>query len=107
MVAGPVIAGDAGPVQHEDHRAAVEPDIEVGLVEGTAEEGGVDGDDGPDARHGHAGGRRDLVLLGDPHVEEPVGEAGLEGQQSRRPGHRRRQGDHPRVVLGGRATGRG
>jgi hypothetical protein len=107
VVAGPVIAGDPGPVQHEDHRAAVEPHIEVGLIEGTAEEGGVDGDDGPEARHGHAGGRRDLVLLGDPHVEEAGGKAGLEGQQSRRPGHRRRQGDHTRVVLGGCQQGAG
>ena len=76
VMARPVVAGDAGPVQHEDDRAAVEPDIEVGLVEGAAEERGVHRDDGPDARHAHAGGRGHLVLFGDPHVEEAVGEAG-------------------------------
>ena len=57
-MARPVVAGDAGPVEHEDDRAAVEADVEVGLVEGPAEEGGVDGDHGPDARHAHARGRR-------------------------------------------------
>ena len=31
---GPVVAGDAGPVEGEDHRQAVQPDVEVGLVEG-------------------------------------------------------------------------
>ena len=73
--------------------AAVEADVEVGLVEGAAEEGRVDGDHGSDAAHGHAGGRGDLVLLGDADVEEAVGEAGLEGEQPGGPGHGRGQGD--------------
>ena len=107
VVAGPVVAGDAGPVEHEDHRAAVEADVEVGLVEGTAEEGGVDGDHGPDARHGHAGGRGDLVLLGDPHVEEAVGKRAWKGSSPVGPGMAAVRATTRGVVLGGPQAGRG
>ena len=34
VVARTVVAGDAGPVQHEDDRAAVQAHVQVGLVEG-------------------------------------------------------------------------
>ena len=100
VMARAVVAGDAGPVEDEDDRAPVEADIEIGLVEGPAEEGRVHRHHGPDAGHRHARGRGDLVLLGDAHVEEAVGEAGLEGEQPGRPGHGRRQCHDAGVVLG-------
>ena len=100
VVARPVVAGDAGPVEHEDHRAAVQAHVEVGLVEGARPEGRVHRHHGPQTRHGHAGGRRRLVLLGDADVEEAVGEAGLEGQQARRPGHGRGERHDARVLFG-------
>ena len=43
----------------------VQPDVEVGLVEGAAEEGGVDGHHRAQPGHGHAGRRGHRVLLGD------------------------------------------
>ena len=98
VVAGPVVTGDPGPVEGEDHRQAVEADIEVGLVEGPAEEGGVDGHHGAEAGHGHAGGGGDGVLLGDADVEEAVGEAGLEGEQPGRTGHGRGDGHDARAA---------
>ena len=45
VVARAVGAGDAGPIEGEDHRQAVQPDVEVGLVEGPAEERRVHGHD--------------------------------------------------------------
>ena len=87
MMARAVVAGDAGPVEHEDDRAAVQADVEVGLVEGPAEEGGVHGHHGAQPGHGHAGGRGHLVLLGDADVEEALGEASLKGKEPGGPGH--------------------
>ena len=80
VVAGPVVAGDAGPVQGEDDGQAVQAHVEVGLVEGPAEERRINGHHGPQAAHGHAGGRGDSGLLGDADVEKPVRPAGLERQ---------------------------
>ena len=107
MVTGPVVAGDAGPVEGEDHGEAVQADVEIGLVEGAAEERGVDGHHGPEPRHGHAGGGRHGVLLGDAHVEEPVGELGLEGEEPGRAGHRRGDGDDLGPLPGGVEDGAG
>ena len=95
-----VVAGDPGPVEHEDDRQTVEAHVEVGLVEGPAEEGGVHGDHRPQTAHGHAGRRRDLVLLGDAHVEAAVGEPRLERQQPRGPGHGRGERHHLRPPFG-------
>ena len=90
---GAVVAGDAGPVEAEHHRQAVEADVEVGLVEGPGEERGVHGDHRAQAAHGHAGGGGDGVLLGDADVDEPLGEALCEGQQAGGAGHGRGDGD--------------
>ncbi len=51
-----VVAGDAGPVEAEHDGLAVQADVEVGLVEGPGEERRVEGDDGSQAAHRHAGG---------------------------------------------------
>ena len=82
VVTRSVVAGDAGTVDAEDHRKVVEAHVEVELVPGTVEKGGVDGDDGPKACHGHAGGRSHRVLFGDPDVDEPIGIAAGELEQS-------------------------
>ena len=58
-----VIARDAGPIEHEDDGAAVEAHVEVGLIEGAAEEGRVHRDDRSDARHGHTGGSLSLIHI--------------------------------------------
>ncbi len=102
VVARPVVARDPGPVQHEDHRAPVQPHVQVRLVEGPAEERRVHGHHWAQPGHGHPGGRRHLVLLGDPDVVEAVGEAGLEREQPGRPRHRRGQRHDPRVLFGHR-----
>ena len=107
VVAGPVVTGDPGPVEDEDHRKAVQPDVEVGLVEGAAEEGGVDGHHRSQPGHGHAGGGGDGVLLGDAHVEEPVGELGLEGEEPGRAGHGRGDGHDLGSLPGGLEHGAG
>ncbi len=84
VVARAVVTGDAGPVEDQDDRQPVEPDVEVGLVEGPGEERRVDGDHRPHAAHGHARRRGDGVLLGDADVEEAFREARLEGEQAGR-----------------------
>ena len=97
---GAVVAGDAGPVEAEHDRLAVQADVEVDLVEGPGEERRVDRDDRAQPAHRHAGGGGDRVLLGDADVEEAVGEALAERQQAGRAGHGRGDGDELGVRLG-------
>src|SRR6266581_7376380 len=94
-----VVAGDAGPVEGEDHRQAVEAHIEVGLVEGPAEERRIEGHHGPQPAHGHPGCRGHRLLLSDAHVEEAPWPAGTEGPEPSRPGHGGGNGHHPGVLL--------
>ncbi len=107
MVTGPVVTGDPGPVEREDHGEPVQPDVEVGLVEGAAEERGIDGDHGPEPGDGHAGRGGDGVLLGDADVEEPVGELGLEREEAGRAGHRGGDGHDLGTMPGGIEDGAG
>ena len=83
VVARPVGTGDAGPVDAEHDRQAVQGDVVDDLVPGPVEERRVDRDDRAQPAHRHAGGAGDGVLLGDADVEEAVREAGLERQQAR------------------------
>ena len=69
VVRRPVVAGDAGAVEAEHHRLAVQADVVGDLVDGPGEERGVDGDDRAQPAHGHAGGGGDGVLLGDADVD--------------------------------------
>ena len=96
---GAVVAGDAGPVEAEDHRLAVQADVVDDLVEGPGEERGVDGDDRAEPAHGHAGGGGDRVLLGDADVEAAVGEPLAERQQAGRVGHGRGDGHELGMLL--------
>ncbi len=99
----PVVAGDAGPVEHEGDGLVVEADVVHDLVDGPGEERRVEGDDRPQPAHGHAGGGGDGVLLGDADVDEPLGEPLAERQQAGGVGHGRGDGDQLRVGLAGLA----
>ena len=101
VVRGAVVTGDTRPVQAEHDREAVEADVQVGLIEGPAQERGVQGDHRAKAAHGHAGCRGHRVLLCDAHVEAAVGETVAERKEARGIGHRRGDGHHLRVGLGG------
>ena len=89
VVAGAVVAGDAGPVEHEGDPAPVQGDVHQHLVERAVEERRVDRHDRVQPAHREAGGRGGGVLLGDPDVERAVGEPGLELVQPHRVHHRR------------------
>ena len=78
LVAGAVLAHEAGPVDADDHRRIVLADVVDDLVEGALEERGVERDDGPLAAEREARGERHRVLLGDAHVVHPVRERGAE-----------------------------
>ena len=107
VVAGAVVAGHAGPVEHEGDAAAVQRDVHQHLVEGAVEEGGVDRDDRVQAAHREPGGAGDGVLLGDADVEgalgvrrgeavEPDGVEHRGGDRRRGPVARRRARPSPR-----------
>jgi hypothetical protein len=74
VVRGPVRSGDPGAVDAQHDGQVVEPDVQVDLVERPSQERRVDRHHRTQAPHGHAGGGGHRVLLGDPHVEEAVGE---------------------------------
>ena len=97
---GAVVAGDAGPVEHEGDAAAVQRDVHEHLVEGTVEEGGVDRDDRVQPAHRQPGRGGGGVLLGDADVEdavrEAVGEAVEPDRVQHRGGDRRRRRGAPR-----------
>ena len=93
---GAVVAGDAGPVEHEGHAAPVQRDVHQHLVEGPVEEGRVDRHDRVQAAHRQAGGGGGGVLLGDADVEGALGEAGREPVQADRVHHR--GGDRDEVL---------
>ena len=97
VVTGPVRTGDAGPVEHEGHAAAVQRDVHQQLVEGPVEEGGVDRDHRVQPAHRQPGRRGDGVLLGDADVEAAVGERRGEPVQAGRVEHGRGDRDHPLV----------
>ncbi len=116
-MAGPVVAGHAGPVEHEGHGLAVQRDVHERLVEGPVEEGGVEADDRVHPAHRQARGRGDGVLLGDADVEGAVRVGLAEAQQPHRLQHRRgdrhdvlalgADGDHLLAQDAGPATGAG
>ena len=78
LVAGPVLAHEAGAIHGDQHRLVVLTDVVDGLVECPLEEGRVERDDRSHPAQRQAGRERDRVLLGDANVEEPLGELGLE-----------------------------
>ena len=97
----PVGAGDAGTIDDEGHRQAVERDVAGDLVERALQERRVDADDGTQAAHRESGCERHRVLLGDADIEEALREALREFQQPGRRCHRGGDRDDPLVGLGG------
>ena len=78
LVARAVLADEPGAVDGDQHRLVVLADVVDRLVEGSLQEGRIDGHDGSQAAHREPGGERQGVLLGDADVEEPLRELGLE-----------------------------
>ncbi len=92
LVAGPVLTDEAGPVHREQDRLVVLADVVDGLVERTLQERRVQRDDRSQPAERQAGRERHRMLLGDPDVEEPIRELGLE------PGHARCPVGIPAVI---------
>ncbi len=88
VVRWPVVTGDAGAVEAEDDRLAVEADVEVHLIECPREERRIDRDNRPESAHGEAGGKGHRVLFGDTDIEGSIGETIKERQQTGGIGHR-------------------
>ena len=88
VVAGPVVPGDPGPVEHERHTALVQRDVHQHLVERAIEEGRVDREHRVQPAHGEPGCGGDGVLLGDADVEGALGELPGEGVEPDRVHHR-------------------
>ena len=100
VVAGAVVAGDPGPVEHHGDRQLVQGDVHHDLVERAVEERRIDRHHRVQPAHRQPGRRGHRVLLGDPDVEQPIREAFPERRQTGRAGHRR--GDrHDVAALGG------
>ena len=100
MVGGAIVAGHARTIEAKEHRQVVQAHVQVHLVERPGEEGGVHGEDRPQPHHGHAGGRGHGMLLGDAHIEDPIGEPLHHGQQPNGVGHGGGQGHHLRAGCG-------
>ena len=94
MVRGAVVAGNSRPVQAEHHGQVVQADVQVGLVEGSAQERGVEGYHGAESTHGHPSRRRHRMLLGDAHVKEPVAKSLAKRQETGGVRHGSRDGHH-------------
>ena len=73
-VGGAVGADQAGAVDGEAHRQALDRDVVDHLVVGALQEGRVDGAERAEALGGEAGGEGDGVLLGDADVEAALRE---------------------------------
>lgn len=89
-----VISGDPGAIEAEDHGKAMQGDVVDDLIPSARQECRIERDDRTHATHGHSGGTRDRVLLGDAHVEESVGETFLKRQESGGAGHGGRDCHH-------------
>ncbi len=93
-MAGAVVAGGPGPVQHERHAGLVQGDVHQHLVEGAVQERRVDRHHGVQAAERHAGGAGGPVLLGDADVDDPVGVRLGEALEADRDEHGGGDGDH-------------
>ncbi len=88
VVARAVVAGDAGPVEHEGDSGPVQRAVHEHLVERSVDERRIQRDHRVEAGEGHARGARGRVLLGDPDVVGALGELRREPVEPRRPHHR-------------------
>ena len=97
LVARAVLADEPRAVDREDDRQVVLAHVVDGLVERTLEERRVQGDDRTQPAEREPGRERHRMLLGDPHVEEPVRELRLEPRQAGPGRHPRRDPDDPSI----------
>lgn len=97
---GAVGADEAGAVDGEAHRQALDRDVMHDLVVAALQEGRVDRAERLVSFGGEAGGKRHRVLLGDTDVEGPVGERLVEDVDAGAGRHRRGDGDDLVVLLG-------
>ncbi len=101
-MAGPVVAGDARPVQHDRDRQAVKRDVHQQLIESTVEERGVERDHRVQATERQTRGAGQRVLLGDADIVGAVG-VGL-GERRQAGGMEHGRGDrHDVTTLGAEA----
>ena len=71
----PKYARSKEPVQDHAHRQLLQGDVVDDLIVRALHKRRIDRAEGLQALHGHAGREGDGVLLGDPHVIRPLGEA--------------------------------
>ena len=83
LVAGAVLADEAGTVDADDDRRVVLADVVDDLVEGALQERRVQRDEGALAREREARRQRHRVLLGDADVVEAPGEGLAEARRAR------------------------
>ena len=88
VVAGAVLAGDPGAVQHERHGQPVQRHVHQRLVERAVHERRVEAHDRVHAAHRQTGRGGDGVLFGDADVEGAVRVGLAESQQAHRLQHR-------------------
>jgi len=65
----PIIAGESPTIHAEDNRQVLQAHIVHDRIEGTLQEGGIDGAERTEAHRSQARREDDAVLLGDAHVE--------------------------------------
>ena len=97
---GAVLADEAGAVDGEAHRQALQRHVMHHLVEAALQEGGIDGADRRHAFAGEPGGQRHRVLFGDADVEGAVGKTFREDVEPGARWHGGGDGDELRVALG-------
>ncbi len=98
LVAGPILADEAGAVHADQDGLVVLGSVVDDLVERTLEERRVDRDDGPTPAQRDPRRERDRVLLRDPDIDEPVRELGLEPVEAR-PGRHAGRDRHDPAIL--------
>ncbi len=86
-------ADQAGAIEHEAHRQALDRDVVHDLVVGALQEGRVDGGERLEALRRQAGRESHRVLLGDADVEGALRKALAENVDAGAARHGRRDGD--------------
>ena len=100
VVAGAVVTGDPGPVEHHGDGQLVQRHVHHDLVERPVEERRIDRDHRVHPAHRQPGRRRHRVLLGDADVEQPIREVLAERRQPGGAGHGRGDGHDVAALLG-------
>ena len=97
---GAVVAGKAGAIQAKEDRKILQADVVDDLVDGSLQEGGVDGTNGAEAARGHSRGEQDRMLLGDAHIKVAGGMGWPEEIEAGTVGHGSGDGHDARILCG-------